>query len=59
MRTFTPIIIHKGKGLYYTPLTIEKAVIFGEKHLKQKVIFETEHNGIIEQLTLDKLKSCL
>ena len=31
MRTFTPIIIQDNKGLYYEPLTIEKAIIFGEK----------------------------
>ena len=53
MRTFTPIIIQDNKGLYYEPLTIDKAIIFGEKSLKreQKVIFETESFGIKEQLT--------
>ena len=56
MRTFTPIIVVENKGLYYEPLTIGKAIIFGERKersscKKQKVIFETESFGIKEQLT--------
>lgn len=56
MRTFTPIIIHKNKGLKYEPLEIDKAIQFGERNKNKKVIFETESFGIKEQLTLFQLQ---
>lgn len=56
MRTFTPIVVQKDKGLVYNPLTIEKAIIFGERNKEQKIIFETESFGVKEQLTLEQLK---
>ena len=56
MRTFTPIIIQDNKGLYYEPLTIEKAIIFGERNKNKKVIFQTEANNIVEYLDVKQLK---
>ena len=40
MRTFTPIIVVENKGLYYEPLPIGKAIIFGERNKNKKVIFQ-------------------
>lgn len=56
MRTFTPIVINNNKGLKYTLLTIDKAIIFGERNNKKEIFFETESFGIIEQLTTEQLK---
>jgi hypothetical protein len=57
MRTFIPLIKIKSKWVAYPNLTLEKAIIFGERQIKkqQKVIFETE----LEQLTLEQLKTVL
>ena len=61
MRTFTPLIKIKSKWVAYPSLTLEKAIVFGEKQIKkqQKVIFETESFGVKEQLTLEQLKTVL
>ena len=56
MRTFTPIIIVKTEGIRYYPLTLEKAIIFGERNKNKKVIFQTEANNIVEYLDVKQLK---
>jgi hypothetical protein len=61
MRTFIPLIKIKSKWVAYPNLTLEKAIIFGERQIKkqQKLIFETESFGVKEQLTLEQLKTVL
>lgn len=55
MRTFTPIVIHNGKGIKYKPLNAEKSIEFANRNQNKEIIFETTANGITEQLTVKKL----
>lgn len=57
MRKVTPLIKIKNKWVAYPDLTVDKAIIFGERQLKrnQTVVFETEY----EQITLEQLKEVM
>ena len=54
MRTSTPIVIHKGKGLRYEPMDANKCLIFAKRN--KNTFFETTSFGITEQLTPKQLK---